>query len=324
MAYRNYNYKFISILLVFLTSYTNSYSKDNTLVRQDRVWELKSMFRDWIDAEEYLGNYVYISSFNKFGNPELLDAHTYYPVLNYKKVYYRADNSYIELSDNLKLIQARLREENGKVYMHIDRNMTLTPLTHDFDNLYTGLKEGLLFDIEALPGEKYIGLSLEKHPGWYDDYAYGFNYSLIEYMVEKVESIQINGESRRLQTVIALKPGHDYGNCKRINILEGVGIVRNGGMFYSETYLGVADISYSNEFVRYFDNEGNILYGSEYNDDDPEEIKLATLECFHNESCQSSSQMHFFNLQGMKVDQPKKGDILICTDGVKSQKIIFQ
>lgn len=312
------------LILFILGLYCSTYlaiATENKLIRLDRVWELNSLFYDY-DEIEHGNNPIGVMNYTKFGYPEIIDGKEYYPVITFKKVYNDIINSTIEIRDNLNLVQAWLREENGKVFMHIDETMTNTFI--DIPDEYKNLNEGIIYDFNATEGDSYIGLTMRCEQDW-DDSNKPIDYAFVSYRVTKVEIIEIENTPHKVQTVVVeYSDNGDLYQTREYKIIEGIGILEYGGLFYLETMFNTSDMRSYFQFCRYFNNKGDLLYGEEYPEKTPMDQRFTNINNIFDYDYKSDElSIHYYNLQGFEVSKPKSGDILICTNGLESKKIFI-
>lgn len=231
---------FVSVLIVALTSIAQDDNNKNVLIRHDRVWVSRGFQGD---KKENTVRYMMFKDSKDF-----MDK-TYTRVSTIKKVRWTDDDATdIRIEEDIDETEAWMREEDGKVYLLLDGWQSYD------DSSSTDLSEGLLYDFNAERGSSYDCISLfkpyEDTPG---NYLAGHN-SVLSDWTENVGDQEVKSWD-----FIFIPPGVEVLPTMCYEMVEGIGIVDYGCLFYIETHSRHAQ-NYCYHFLCCTDMDGNVIY----------------------------------------------------------------
>ncbi len=218
-----------------------THASENRLIRDDRIWVCTSCER-----ERHVAKYMKFMEDGDFGGK------TYTRVATIKRVEWLMDDEDNATVENgVDLTEAWMREEDGVVYLLLDGWVPLT----DPDEV-PDIQEGVLYDFNAPEHATYGAVSqYRSFEGDLGYYLEGENYVC-------ALATDIVGDDEVQCWEIKFRPtGEDYDPTGPVcPVVEGVGIVEHGCLYYAETYLLTSGFNNYNEFYCYMDSSGNILY----------------------------------------------------------------
>ncbi len=225
-------------------------SEPTSMIRQDRVWLCTSWERG-----EHTAKYM------KFTDSKDFMDKTYTRVSTIKKVTWDYGMTNLRIEENIDETEAWMREENGKVYLLLD-GWDLNP--DMVSSTSTAPYEGLLYDFNAEEGSSYAGITqyryYENDPGWYSEGLYH---------VSSIDTATVGDEEVKRWNVRFSLTGEEEMSTQVFPIVEGIGIVEYGGLFYLETFYLTSGSNFYNIFNCYMDLDGNVLYPKDYTDELP-------------------------------------------------------
>ena len=245
--------KYLSAIVITTTmlTYAATVSADEykPMIRQDRVWLCTSH-----ELGENTAKYI------NFKDSKVIMDKTYTRVSTIKKVTWDFGMTNIRIEENIDETEAWMREENGKVYLLLDGWEPDPDMNSDSS---TGPYEGLLYDFNAEVGSSYEGISQYRRfindPGRYCEGSYH---------VSSVGMETVGDEEVKCWNV-GFRPAQDDTYMGSYPIVEGIGIVDYGGLFYLETFDHTLGNNSYNDFGCYMDLDDNILYPKDYNKELP-------------------------------------------------------
>ena len=286
----------IAFLFTLLSStFSASAEEPMSLIRQDRVWLCTSLYL-WENTAKYM----------KFMESKEFMDKTYTRVSTIKKVTWDYGMTNIRIEEDIDETEAWMREENGKVYLLLD-GWDYYPYADPATS--TDLYEGLLYDFNAEDGSTYEGISQyrsEDDEGWYREGLYHVSGTGTE-TVGDVEARSWNvwfspdqEESEDIPTLL-------------YRIVEGVGIVDYGCLYYLETFDHTSGHKFYNGFYCCMDLDGNILYPRDYDEDLPggglpSSVRAVGIDADNGaEACDAP----LYDLLGRRISAPVPGQLYI-------------
>ncbi|MDE5871157.1 MAG: hypothetical protein K2H22_04315 [Muribaculaceae bacterium] len=241
----------VSVFMISLSSMAQENNRESFLIRQDRVWLCTS----W-ERSEHTAKYM---KFKESG--DFMDK-TYTRVSTIKKVIWDYGMTDIRIEDDIDETEAWMREEDGKVYLLLDG---WDPFPYADISPSTGMYEGLLYDFNAKSGSTFDGIaqyrSYENDPGWYWEGSYH---------VSSIGTEAVGDEEVNVWNVRFSLMGQEELSTQVYPIVEGIGIVEYGCLFYAETFDHTSGGSnFYNIFNCCMDLDGNILYPKDYKEELP-------------------------------------------------------
>ena len=285
---------FISVFIIFLSAIAQENNCENVLIRQDRVWLCTSK-----NKGEYTAKYMKFMDSNDF-----MDK-TYTRVSTIKKVTWDFSMTNIRIEEDIDETEAWMREENGKVYLLLDGWEHDPDMTSDSS---TGLYEGLLYDFNAEDGSSYKGISqyryFENDPGWYCEGSYH---------VSSVGMETIGDEEMKCWNVRFSLKGQEELSTQCFPIVEGIGIVEYGCLYYLETYyLTSGGVYFYNTFDCCMDLDGNILYPKDYNKELPGGGLSSAVGVVGIEADKfAEADAPLYDILGRRITEPAPGQLYI-------------
>ncbi len=225
-------------------------SEPTSMIRQDRVWLCTSWERG-----EHTAKYM------KFTDSKEFMDKTYTRVSTIKKVTWDYGMTNLRIEENIDETEAWMREENGKVYLLLDGWENYQDATSSTD-----LVEGLLYDFNAEKDSSFPGIAQYcSYEGRQGMYYQGW------YHVSAVGSETVGDEEVKCWDVWfgQTKEGEREEPAKLYPVVEGIGIVEYGCLYYAETFDHTSGFNFYNDFCCYMDTDGNILYPKDYNEELP-------------------------------------------------------
>ena len=225
-----------------------------------------------------------------------------------KKVMWNYGMTNVRIEDDIDETEAWMREENGKVYLLLDG---WNPYPYAESDSPTDPVEGLLYDFNSVDGSTYEGIaqyrSYENDPGWYYE---GW------YHVSAADTETVGDEEVKSWYVwFGLTKDEDMDRTSKVyRIVEGIGIVEYGGLYYLETYDHTSGHNFYNSFECCLDLDGNIIYPKDYNDALPGGGIPSAVESIPAEHRESNAPI--YDILGRRIANPAPGQLYI-QDGKK-------
>ena len=267
---------------------------DNGLIRQDRVWLCTSWERG-----EHTAKYM------KFMDSKDFMDKTYTRVSTIKKVMWDYGMTNIRIEDDIDETEAWMREDNGKVYLLLDG---WDPYPYADSESSNGPVEGLLYDFNAEDGSTYEGIaqyrSYENDPGWYYK---GF------YHVSAVGMETVGDEEVKCLDVWFSPVLEESGDIstKTYRIVEGIGIVEYGCLYYAETFDHTSGNTFYNDFDCYMDQDGNILYPRDYDKELPGGGLTSSVIGIEAYNAAEACDAPIYDILGRRITAPVPGQLYI-------------
>lgn len=235
--------KYLIFILAILSSLnTLCMPKTPFFIRNDRVWVSTS----WYDGDN-------VAKYMKFSGERDFNGLTYSRVATIKRVSWQfGDEKNAIVEEILDDTEAWLREKDGIVYLLLDGWTEL-------DGFESGkqLSEEIIYDFNATEGDSYDAVSLYRMYEGYDGY-----YILGKNYVETEGKAAVGNDDVRSWEV-----RFGYDNDGEINfstgsfpIVDGVGIVYGGCLYYNESFYHASGFFSYNDFYCLLDLNGNVLY----------------------------------------------------------------
>ena len=279
-------------MLMFMSSLSFSLSAEEygSMIRQDRVWLCSSWERG-----EHTAKYM------KFMDSKDFMDKTYTRVSTIKKVTWDNNMTNIIIEEDIDETEAWMREENGKVYLLLEGWDT----DHNVSGSSTGLYEGLLYDFNAEDGSSYEGIaqyrSYENDPGWYYEGSYH---------VSSVGTETVGDKEVKCWNVRFSLKGSEELSPQIYRIVEGIGIIEYGGLFYLETYEHTSGGShFYNIFDCCMDMDGNILYPKDFKDELPGGGLTSSVTAVGMEIPAQNTPL--YDVLGRRITEPAPGQLYI-------------
>ena len=280
----------IIVLLPYIGGIVQAGNSGRCFIRQDRVWLCTS----WERGEN-------TAKYMKFLDSKDFMDKTYTRVSTIKKVTWNYGNTNIRIEDDIDETEAWMREENGKVYLLLNG---WEPYPYTDSDSSTELYEGLLYDFNAEEGSSFEGTAMyryyENDPGWYCE---GF------YHVASIGSDTVGDEEVKCWNVRFSPALEEYGDTSAMSypIVEGIGIVEYGCLYYAETFDHTSGYNYYNSFNCCMDLDGNILYPMDYN----KELPGGGLPSSVITTEQPESDAPLYDILGRRISAPAPGQLYI-------------
>ena len=279
----------IIVLLPYIVGVAQDGNSGRCFIRQDRVWLCTSRERG-----ENTAKYM------KFKESKEFHGKSYTRVSTIKKVKWDYGMTNIRIEEDIDETEAWMREDNGKVYLLLD-SWEPSPYVDD-SVVSTGQYEGVLYDFNADVDSSYDGIAqyrfYENAPGYYFD---GF------YKVLSVGTATVGGEEVKSRVVKFYLNGEDEVLPQVYKIVEGIGIVEYGGLYYLETYEHVSGDNDYNWFDCCMDLDGNILYPMDYN----KELPGGGLPSSVITTEQPEAEAPLYDILGRRIANPAPGQLYI-------------
>ena len=291
----------IIVLLPYIGGIVQAGNSGRCFIRQDRVWLCTS----WARGEN-------TAKYMKFMDSKDFMDKTYTRVSTIKKVTWNYGNTNIRIEDDIDETEAWMREESGKVYLLLNG---WEPYPYTDSDSSTELYEGLLYDFNAEEGSSFEGTAMyryyENDPGWYCE---GF------YHVASIGSDTVGDEEVKCWNVRFSPALEEYGDTSAMSypIVEGIGIVEYGCLYYAETFDHTSGDNYYNSFDCCMDLDGNILYPQNYNEELPggglpSSVITVGLDAYKTGD---TDAVPLYDILGRRISAPVPGQLYI-QDGKK-------
>ena len=278
----------ISVLFVSIETPVQARDRENVLILPDRVWLCTSWERD-----EHTAKYM------KFMESKDFKDKTYTRVSTIKKVMWDYGMINVRIEDDIDETEAWMREENGKIYLLLDG---WYPYPYSDSDSPNDPVEGLLYDFNSVAGSTYGGIAqyrpYENDPGWYYE---GW------YHVSAVGTETVGDEEVKSWYVrFGLTEDEDMDkSSKAYHIVEGIGIVEYGGLYYLETYDHTSGFNFYNGFECCMDLNGNIIYPKDYNGELPGGGLTSAVEGIPAEHPDAGTTL--YDILGRRIANPAPG-----------------
>ena len=289
-------FKIVMMLLSFILGGAFSLSAEEykSMIRYDRVWEYINS--QWLDRQV-----CYV----KFDGPEEINGKTYHRLVAFKTAGYDYDSDgqpyLFDINENYYKHEGYLREENGKVYTLIVKNVDEPEspglYLHTSELSYPDwweIEEKLIYDFTCKDGESYTGLQIES---WWGEE--------MDYKVMSVEHVEIEGEDHRLMRICP-DDGWDYKNGEPI--VEGIGIASYGCLTTINFLIQPSCPCYNHIFNRVLTLDGKVLYRCEGGCD---EIPFNDFTGVANINEQPDADTPLYDIIGRRITDPTPGQLYI-------------
>ncbi|MDE7350241.1 MAG: hypothetical protein K2N25_04185 [Muribaculaceae bacterium] len=288
------NSKLASMLLSLF--FAGAFPLSASFIRQDRVW---------LCSTQELGEHT--AKYMKFMDSKDFMGKTYTRLSTIKKVKSDFSMTNIRIEEDIDETQAWMREENGKVYLLLDG---WEPDPEMYSDSSSGLYEGLLYDFNAEDGSSYEGISqycrYENSTGLYCEGSY---------LVTSVGTEAVGDEEVKCWNVRFSPKGQEELSPQVFPIVEGIGIIDYGGLFYLETfYMTSGGSNFYNSFDCCMDLDGNILYPKDYNKELPGGGLTSSVTEIGQEAVAEAAPL--YDILGRRITEPAPGQLYI-QDGKK-------
>ncbi|MDE6551680.1 MAG: hypothetical protein K2K98_01770 [Muribaculaceae bacterium] len=283
------NFRLTLLLISLLLAETFPLSA--SFIRQDRVW---------LCSTQELGEYT--AKYMKFMDSRDFMDKTYTRVSTIKKVTWDFGMTNIRIEDDIDETEAWMREENGKVYLLLDG---WGPDSEMYSGSSTDPYEGLLYDFNAVNDSSYEGISQYRHfgndPGRYCEGSY---------LVTSVGTETVGDEEVKCWNVKFCPKGQEELSPQVFSIVEGIGIIDYGGLFYLETfYMTSGGSIFYNSFDCCMDLDGNILYPKDYNKELPGGGLTSSVTEIGQEAVAEAAPI--YDILGRRITEPVPGQLYI-------------
>lgn len=241
----------IFTIILSIPSIAQDGNYENILIRGDRVWVAES----WLKGKR-------VVKYMKFMEARDFMDQTYTRVATIKRVTWTEtldDITNIEIEDNIDETEGWMREENGKVYLLLDGWVNYT-----LPDFATDLTEGLIYDFNADDTSTFEGISMYRY---YENYP--VRYFEGWYRVSSMGKEIVGDEEVKCWDVKFKPLGDNEESSSAYRIVEGIGIIEYGCLFYIETFEHTSYYNFFNDFCCCLDLDGKILYPKDYDEELP-------------------------------------------------------
>lgn len=308
--------KILFVLIAMVAAGAGRVSADGTsVIREDRIWEYVRMYEDYweflqlrFQGSEMIGDHMY----------SLLQREKYFRV-------YKGDNSaetvfYIDLIPDGEKKTVELREEDNALYRLLDSSDGKYELKiYDFDLVLNDeIELPICYAYMDGAGDtlfEYFGSMIGEYP-----YMYRFR-------VINTGTERINGEECKFLEMECIDGDYSDGFPDHIyKIVEGVGPVLYGASSYLgtlamlESWNPLCNLRMYTSFSlnRVYALNGDVIYRG---------MDIDWQECLDKAGIPAlqsgASQAEYYSLQGIRLEVPRPGEVVIKVEGGKSRKISF-